>query len=387
MSHSKTILDFLGRSEKEVIYAILTGDIEAKKSEKYREGHGAGISLIEDMLQAYHMSGYLIAIIVGVQGSGKSLYAFHTARLFLKELGLLKGSTLVDQLKYVLNNYTVFLATNRDKKKAIEYFEREGIYDSVRVVEKFPTLEEKIKSARWYNAWPVLIWDDAGIFGSAYKFFFDKRFTHKLSSIFQVIRRRVKVMLITTPHPDFVLTFIRKTPERRILVVEPSHDWYSSIRCYRYHLRAGIVDTVELMFIDTFYRRVPDEFYHYYMNISDVYVDIALSLEEEKEEEKKIVETREEETILPRFLYDDRYYNVLSNLTSKPYVSAYELSKITGISINTLWKHILPKLSKHGLVKGSRGYGYSITEKGIRALKIISRRRETAENEVGVEYA
>ena len=385
MKHSKTILDYMGLREDELVYGIMSGAIEARKSEKYREGYGAGISLIEDMLEAYDLKGYLIAIIVGVQGSGKSLYAFHTARLFLKELGLLKGSTLVDQLKYVLDNYTVFLATERDKRKAIEYFEREGMYDSIRVVEKFPTLQEKIKSVRWRSAWPVLIWDDAGIFGSAYKFFFDKRFTHKLSSIFQVVRRRVKVMLVTTPHPDFVLKFIRKTPERRILVVEPSHGWYSSVRCYKYRLRAGLVDTVELMFIDTFYRLAPDEFYHYYMDISDVYVDIALSLEEEKEEEKK---GKKEELSLPDFLFNDkRYYNVLFNLVSKPYVSSSELSLRTGISVDTIKRCIMPKLVEYGLVKGSRGYGYSITEKGIRALKIISRRRETAENEVGVEYA
>ena len=333
MKHSKTILDYMGLREEELVYGIMSGAIEARKSENYREGPGAGISLIEDMLQAYHMSGYLIAIIVGVQGSGKSLYAFHTARLFLKELGLLKGSTLVDQLKYVLDNYTVFLATERDKRKAIEYLVREGMYDSIRVVEKLPTLQEKIKSVRWRSTWPVLIWDDAGVFGSAYKFFFDKRFTYKLSNIFQVIRRRVKVMLVTTPHPDFVLKFIRKTPERRILVVEPSHGWYSSVRCYKYRLRASLVDTVELMFIDTFYRRVPDEFYHYYMDISDVYVDIALSLEEEKEEEKK---GKKEELSLPDFLFNDkRYYNVLFNLVSKPYVSSSELSLRTGLSVDT----------------------------------------------------
>mgnify|MGYP000734071067 CR=1 FL=1 len=121
---------------------------------------------------AINSDDYFELIIYGKRGRGKSIYAYKIAKI-------------------VYNN---------DLKKVWAHW----VYtldQLIEILDKYAGKDERIK---------LLVWDDAGVHGSKYKWFTEEQaLVDTLAEVWQTIRDTVAATLITTPNPKLLLKAIR----------------------------------------------------------------------------------------------------------------------------------------------------------------------------------
>ena len=255
------------------------------------------------------------------------------------------------------------------------------------------SLKKHIKQRERIDA---VVWDDAGVFGFSYLFYISKKLCMKLAALFQISRSRIANIVITTPNPEFILKAIRKIPERIVIVIEKAGKWTSLAKAYRYKISPKMMDYVELVFIDKFNKRMPDEFHQRYMYIRDKYVDIVLNLFEEenvnvfgkvsREKPFQPIKRSLERYSPPSFSrkivkWINKFLIVLYE-NNKEYMTVKEIARSLGCSIQYLYNSIIPVLKDRGLIYCVKKVGCSLTEEGIDYA-----RKLTAENDVGAGYA
>jgi len=370
-SAQKSILSYID-AEKKLIYGLMSGEVRARKTDSFL-GEGSdrrGFMFSQYMYSTVREYGWSLAMVVGVLGAGKSYYSIKSAAKFMEmidsEYGLMDP---VEKYSYIMDNYMVFTTEE---------------------------LEEKIRSVSWENRLPLLIWDDAGVFGFSYLFYISKKLCMKLAALFQISRSRIANIVITTPNPEFILKAIRKIPERIVIVIEKAGKWTSLAKAYRYKISPKMMDYVELVFIDKFNKRMPDEFHQRYMYIRDKYVDIVLNLFEEenvnvfgkvsREKPFQPIKRSLERYSPPSFSrkivkWINKFLIVLYE-NNKEYMTVKEIARSLGCSIQYLYNSIIPVLKDRGLIYCVKKVGCSLTEEGIDYA-----RKLTAENDVGAGYA
>ena len=265
--------------------------------EEYRIGNDYnGLSLPFFMRPAYRKHGFNVILILGKQGVGKSYYGLQSIRFFLKMIGFIPrdSNDMVGELEFVMDNYLTFISTRKERVYAMKYFREQGNEEVLKVLEKYPSLEERMMSVDWRNPYPVLMFDEAGLTGNTYDFYMDRRHVQAISNLIQVARRRVSNLIITTTNPKNLLVTVRDNPDRIIVVMREFTDYYSYARGYIFPLTA-MGSYVKRLFDDVFYKWVPDEFHYKYMSVSDKFVDYALARREILDWMKKREKKREKE--------------------------------------------------------------------------------------------
>ncbi|MEM4455024.1 MAG: hypothetical protein QXT28_09955 [Thermofilaceae archaeon] len=147
---------------------------------------------------AYKTHGFAGIIIYGVQGAGKSTLALRVA----KALGYTWREVLQDVLVFTLE----------DLKARLDAAVATG------------------------KRWKVLVWDDAGVHGSAYIFHLDVAAAAWLSSVIQLARTQAAGLILTTPSVTRVAKAIRDQPDWLRVELRPlkreNGDLVSRVRVY-----------------------------------------------------------------------------------------------------------------------------------------------------------
>ena len=187
--------------------------------------------------------GFKAVFIYGEQGGGKSIYSMKVARDILYRIGYGKVSW-----REIIDRFMFF------------------------VVDDF---YKKIEKVRWKNRYPLLIWDDAGVYGSSYLFYTDKKAAKEITDVFKTIRTRVGVLFMSSPGVHDILRPIRHS-EIVIVHVDEVSEWRAEAHSYVIKVAPSGKRTISKISVDRFWKRLPDKDYEYYNNLRDKYVDLTL---------------------------------------------------------------------------------------------------------------
>jgi len=131
-----------------------------------------GTFTLKHIYNAINSDGYFEMIIYGKRGMGKSIYSYKISKRIYN-----------DDIKQVWAHWAY------------------TIDDLIKILDKYAGGPERIK---------LLVWDDAGVHGSKYKWFTEEQsLVETLSEVWQTIRDTVAAMIITTPNPKLLLKVIR----------------------------------------------------------------------------------------------------------------------------------------------------------------------------------
>jgi hypothetical protein len=139
---------------------------------------------------------------------------------------------------------------------------------------------------------PFLIWDDAGLWLFAMKWYdpFIVAFLQELN----VIGTKVASLILTTPSPKFVLKKIREFPDSiTVRIMHATHAeespdvWQRVAVGYKHRYLPSGTSRVRKLFIDQFSAKMPDDFYAWYKPVRDGYEKLERSILQEKWEQIK----------------------------------------------------------------------------------------------------
>lgn len=193
--------------------------------------------LTRKIKQAIARDGFLLAIVYGVQGVGKSSYSIHVAR------------EVYGDWQQALQN-TVFLLKDFVQKLRHAYF-------------------------KGYK-YSVLIWDDAGVHANKYVYYTNIRLVEQLKQIIDVIRTVVKALIVTTPAPDALLKTIREYEYYSVKVVFDTGDYRKAI-IYKNSLLPNGYRYAKKQAIDRFKVKLPDDVYDVYSRMRAKYLEHVLN--------------------------------------------------------------------------------------------------------------
>lgn len=139
---------------------------------------------------------------------------------------------------------------------------------------------------------PVVTWDDAGVYGSKYLFFSDKKLTGYLQKLFDVVGTIIKGIIITTPNHENMLKAVRGYEFYRIKIHErfpPAKKTARLAKGYKNILLPSGKRITASAFNDYYDVTIPDDVYLKYFNIRKSYTKGSLDeLDEyQKASEKK----------------------------------------------------------------------------------------------------
>ena len=159
-----------------------------------------------------------------------------------------------------------------DKVLSLTFFKLEELVSS---------LKKHIKQRERIDA---IIWDDAGVYGSKYLFFSNKKLTEYLQKLFDVVGTAVKGIIITTPNPENLLKAIRGYEFYRVKIYKDGYmdeETRRVARGYKNVLLPSGKHVVRTVFNDYYDVTIPDDVYKEYKQMREGYTDMALDELEE----------------------------------------------------------------------------------------------------------
>ncbi len=234
--------------------ADTSGARRSSEREAFSQGLGVWSVLGERIAREYREHGFVGAIIYGELGHGKSTYSFKVAHDVFKRI----GSPVA--FKDVVFRYTFF---------------------------EIRDLIGKLRRASWRKRIPVLVWDDAGVFGGAYVFFTSVARAKAISDVFKLVRSRACGVLMSTPSPEDLLRPLRRYESVVVHVVKADRVW-SVAHGYKFKILPSGRVNVYKVFEEEFMRKLPDRVFEDYMDMRDRYVDYALDRLEENIKEETV---------------------------------------------------------------------------------------------------
>lgn len=137
----------------------------------------------------------------------------------------------------------------------------------------------------------VIMWDDAGVFGSKYLFFSNKKLTEYLQNLFDVIGTAVKGIIITTPNPENLLKSIRGYEFYRVKIIKTGQTSRVAKGYQTVMLPSG-KKIIKRAFNDHYNVTIPNDIFERYNKIRKSYMNIALDnldeiLKDKGEKDKK----------------------------------------------------------------------------------------------------
>lgn len=244
-------------------------EVVEDRVEKGWEESSAGWSVLASrIVREIESDGFLGAICYGKLRAGKSLYTIKVVRDVLTLVGLR------NDYNYIISELLFF-----------DVMELIGI----------------LKTSNYSSKRVALIWDDAGVYGSSYLWFTDKKLYMALGRVLQVMASRLYSLLASTPKPEFVLKPFRNV-DNYIIYVKKIDRLYSKAIGYELEYLPSGKLVVRKSFEDIFKRRIDPKAYSKYLEKRDSYVDITLELlleelSKRRDVEKKVVEAVDEEDI------------------------------------------------------------------------------------------
>ena len=141
---------------------------------------------------------------------------------------------------------------------------------------------------------PFLIWEDMGLW--LYAMEYKNPFIEAFIKYLNVARTHLGSLVGSSPSPEWVLKKLRRFPSAFTVRIvkdknatnDPSHNiaWKRVAVGYRFWLHADLKHSgVRKLWMDTYYCKLPDEFYKWYKPLRDAYEDLALELLKEKWQE------------------------------------------------------------------------------------------------------
>ena len=137
----------------------------------------------------------------------------------------------------------------------------------------------------------VITWDDAGVFGSKYLFFSNKKLTEYLQNLFDVIGTAVKGIIITTPNPENLLKSIRGYEFYRVKINKIGMTSRVAKGYQTIMLPSG-KKIIKKVFNDHYNVTIPNDIFERYNKTRKSYMNVALDnldeiLKDRGEKDKK----------------------------------------------------------------------------------------------------
>ncbi len=218
--------------------AVLLEENAGIEAQEIPRRRSTGFVLSDLILNEWYTHGFLSVITFGRQGVGKSVYNIKVAA---EVLGYLNRRLT---WKHLIDRYVLFSLDD--------------------MIDRLLESEARI---------PVLVWDDAGVHGSSYLYFIDKRKVMLMSALFQTARVKLNTLLMNTPNPSFILRHFRSVDSLLVLVTKKDKEW-SVARGYRLLVMPSGDTMIKRVFIDEFKRSL--DAYPYYYEKRKTYTDYVL---------------------------------------------------------------------------------------------------------------
>jgi len=273
--------------ELEKRLGIREGEGRCQKEEEGRRG----FILSDIIVNEYREKGYKTVITFGAQRVGKSIYNIKVAMDVFRRLGWeLSWQDLID--RYVIFDATQLVDTLMSEKQFL----------------------------------PVIVWDDAGVHGSSYLFFTNKRKVMLLSWLFQTIGVKTASLMANTPNPMFILKHFRSVDSILVLIHKLDRK-YSVARGYRWYLMPSGEMRLKRLFIEEFLRSMPE--YDYYLEKRKGYTDYSLRMLKEaiteEMKKKKPARGQEVDRLIAEMLAEGHSYRKIARTL---HVSTERIAKV-----------------------------------------------------------
>ena len=211
---------------------------------------------------------------------GKYVFAFSRVIMNTPEMvgAIVYGTQRLGKTMYALQvMYDIY--RDWDKVLSLTFFHLDDLLESVgEQIEKREQL-------------PALVWDDAGVHGSKYLYFTEKRLAEFLQKVFDVVGTVVKGFIITTPNPDNLLKAIRGYEFYRVKIMKNSTSKTGRFATgYKSIIDPVGKTRIRKVFKDKYDVTIPDDIYKKYVRTRESYTREAVDelnqfLKERKEKQ------------------------------------------------------------------------------------------------------
>jgi len=210
--------------------------------------------LVRHIWLAYKSEGFTGIVVYGLQGAGKSCLALRVAH------------AVIGSWRKVLSQHLIYTAEE---------------------------LERALLKARASGfRWPVLVWDDAGVFGGKYLPITDIFAAEWLTTQAQLIRTYSASLILTTPSPRELLKSLREQPDWLRVRVRPQKigpPKLAYVDVVRIDIDPlGRARARKLVDSSTFTVRLPNHVYREYKRIRESYLEIAAQTKRKTAEREEI---------------------------------------------------------------------------------------------------
>lgn len=214
---------------------------------RVKVNYGDGSKINDDVhfvLSHYvkHNPEMIAAIVYGKQRLGKTIYTMQVSYDIYRDWDI-----VMDNMKFKINDVLI------------------AIRDAVRT----------------NTVIPYLIWDDAGVYGSKYLYFSNKKAAQLLQGLFDVVGTAVKCFMMTTPNAGNLLKSIRDYEFYRIKITKADdRDGRIATGYANILLPSGTVN-IRKEWQDEYRAKIPDSVYNRYVTIRKSYLgDVLNNLDE-----------------------------------------------------------------------------------------------------------
>lgn len=201
----------------------MSEEVPAEEIPRLEENNGYKYVLSKRIMTSRTLTG---AIVYGVQRIGKSSYALQIMYDVYKDWDLVLQNCL-----FRLEDVVSYLQYLMENKKVV----------------------------------PAFCWDDAGVHGSAYRYFSRRDEVELLKSLFDVIGTRCRALLFTTPYADGLLKSLRSYEFYRVKITKRDSRDRRVARGYQSVLLPSGTRFIRKEFLDYFNVRLPDDVFERYM--------------------------------------------------------------------------------------------------------------------------
>jgi len=141
-------------------------------------------------------------------------------------------------------------------------------------------LVKTIKRHSYNNRRKFLVWDDSGVYGSGLLYRYNQKHAPVLKALMDTVGTRVRLLMLTTPNSDSLMSFLRKYGDTKVHLTEYHNTFGKNGRLVtirRPYTRKNLAIGYFIAKREEIDIRVPDWVFNKYVKMRDKYADIIIN--------------------------------------------------------------------------------------------------------------